>query len=46
MIRILGMVLICTVLTGCVTTTKMVIRQHVPEHHLNYEISQEWTRTF
>ena len=46
MVRMLGMVLICTVLTGCVTTTRIIIRQHIPEQNLKYEVSQEWTRTF
>ena len=46
MIRMLGMVLICTVLTGCVTTTKIIVRQRIPEQNLNYEVLQEWTRTF
>jgi len=46
MIRILGMVLICTVLTGCVATTKIIIKHQFPDEHIDYEIQQGWIKQF
>ena len=36
--------LIC--LHGCVTTTKMVVRQSLPDQHINYEFSQEVSKLY
>jgi len=46
MIRILWMVLVCTVLTGCVATTKIIVKHQFPEEHIDYEIQQGWIKEF
>ena len=46
MIRMLWMALICTVLTGCVATTKVIIQHDFPDEHINYEIQQGWTKEY
>ena len=46
MIRMLCIALICTVLTGCVATTKVIIQHDFPDEHINYEIQQGWTKEY
>ena len=46
MIRTLCIVLICTALTGCVATTKIIIQHDFPDDHINYEIQQGWTKEY
>ena len=46
MIRLLGMVLVCTVLTGCVATTKIIVKHQFPDEHIDYEIQQGWIKQF
>ena len=46
MIRLLGIVLVCTVLTGCIATTKIIIKHQFPDEHIDYEIQQGWTKNF
>ncbi len=40
MIRTLCIVLVCTALTGCLATTKIIIQHDFPDDHINYEIQQ------
>ena len=46
MIKMLWIALTCTVLTGCVSTTQIIIKHHFPEEHINYEINQGWTKEY
>jgi len=38
--------LIILLVSGCVTTTRMVVRQEVPHGNLSYEVSRQVTRTW
>ena len=46
MIRTLCIVLVCTALTGCLATTKIIIQHDFPDDHINYEIQQGWTKEY
>ena len=46
MVRILGISLICIITSGCVTTTKVIIKHQFPDEHIQYEISKEWIREY
>ena len=38
--------LLACVCSGCVSTTKIIIRHEFPEENLKYEISREWQKRF
>ena len=38
--------LLACVCSGCVSTTKIVIRHEFPEENLKYEVSREWQKRF
>ncbi len=33
-------------LSGCVATTKVIVKHQFPEEHLQYEFTKEWTKTY
>lgn len=45
MIRILGLILVA-ILTGCVATTKVIVKHQFPDEHIQYEFTKEWTNTY
>ena len=45
MTRKLGMVLV-TMITGCVATTKVIVKHQFPDEHIQYEFTKEWTKTY
>ena len=46
MVRILGIAFMCIITSGCVTTTKVIIKHQFPDEHIQYEISKEWIREY
>jgi len=46
MLRILWAILVCMVLTGCVATTKIIVKHQFPDEHIDYEIQQGWIKQF
>ena len=46
MIKMLWIALASAVLTGCVSTTQIIIKHHFPEEHINYEFHQGWTKEY
>lgn len=45
MIRMLGLILVA-ILTGCVATTKVIVKHQFPDEHIQYEFTKEWTKTY
>ena len=46
MIRMVWVAFMCVAVTGCVSTTQIIIKHHFPEEHINYEINQGWTKEY
>ena len=46
MLKLLWMAIVCVTFTGCVATTKIIIKHQFPKEHINYEITKEWTKTY
>ena len=46
MIRMVWVAFMCVAVTGCVSTTQIIIKHHFPEAHINYEINQGCTKEY
>ena len=46
MVRMLGIALMCSITSGCVATTKVIVKHQFPDEHIQYEITKEWTREY
>jgi len=46
MVRMLWTILACSTITGCVATTKVIVKHQFPDEHIQYEVIKEWTREF
>jgi hypothetical protein len=46
MLKLLWMAIMCVTVTGCVATTKLIIKHKFPEEHIDYEIQQGWTKEY
>ena len=36
----------CITISGCIATTKIIIKHDFPEEHIDYEIQQGWTKEY
>lgn len=39
-------IVILLLLSGCVATTKVIVKHQFPEEHIQYEFTKEWTKTY
>ena len=46
MIRMVWMALACSTISGCVATTKVIVKHQFPDEHIQYEFTKEWTKTY
>ena len=46
MSKSLWMALLCSIIGGCVATTKVIIKHQFPDEHIQYEFTKEWTKTY
>ena len=37
---------VLVLLSGCVATTKVIVKHQFPEEHIQYEFTKEWTKTY
>jgi len=39
-------IVVLVLLSGCVATTKVIVKHQFPEEHIQYEFTKEWTKTY